>query len=172
MTDNANDKIAKSLMGDKLDGYLPERAKPKPEVRAVESLPLSVRARAAGPRSYDVPPVQASKGTPLGRREWEERIPALRTPHVLSEAKAHEKLAGIRKRVSVDGSEACFASEDWDLMVSEVVGMMLDCAEGAGLVVKNRAVGQMMRASVSRLLRQDMLFWGDDDRMLSIVVEE
>lgn len=170
MTDdaNANDRIAKGLMADKLDGYLVGATKPKAE----PSVPLSVRARAVGPRSYDVPPVEASKGTPLGRREWEERVPALRTPHVLSEVKAHEVLAGIRKRVSVDGSEACFASEDWDKLVGEVVGMMLDCAEGAGLVVKNRAVGQMMRASVSRMLRQDMLFWCDDDRMVSVVVEE
>ena len=94
MVENKNDKIAKGLMADKLDGYLPTRE----DVGGIEvPVPLSVRARAKGRGEYGVP-VMANKSSPLSRREWVARNPALETPHVLSKPKADEKLLRIKWR--------------------------------------------------------------------------
>ena len=156
MTENANDRIAKGLVGGMMDGYLPES-------RKVETVPLSEMARARAPRAR----VQA---TP--RSNWEERLPELRTPHVLSQDRVAAKLVVVRARVREERGLAVVSADDFEVMVSEVSGMLLDTAEGAGMVVKGRFVGAKVRRFVADLLREDMMFWGDDDRYLAVEIEE
>ena len=165
MTDvNANAGIAKGLMAEKLDGYLPEGGvedQPKAVLRG--RLAADALGRAARVRADRVPPMAQAK-PPLDRREWAEKmVPAVVTPHVLSKAKADATLVGVRERVRFDVlGQAHYGQGDWDLMVKEVVGMMLDCAEGAGLVVKDAEVSSRMRVVVSGLLWEHTKFLGDD----------
>lgn len=117
MVENKNDKIAKGLMADKLDGYLPTRE----DVGGIEvPVPLSERASAKGRGEYGVP-VVANKSSPLSRREWVTRNPALETPHVLSKPKADEKLLRIKWRTRIEGGAAVFSQKDFDEVVSMVI---------------------------------------------------
>lgn len=167
MVENKNDKIAKGLMADKLDGYLPTRE----DVGGIEvPVPLSERARVRGRGEYGVP-VMGSKTSSLSRRDWVTRNPALETPHVLSKPKADEKLLRIKHMTRVVGDEAVYLQEDWDEAVSEVVKMMLDCAEGVGLVVKNGALGQAMRLVVGQAMLEDMYYMCDSGDVLKVRVE-
>lgn len=168
MIENKNDKIAKGLMADRLDEYLPTRE----DIGADDSVvPLSVRARVKGRGDYGVP-VVPHKTPPLSRREWVQRNPALATPHVLSRPKADEKLRAIKARVRVGDGEAVFSQEDWDEAVSEVVAMMLDCAEGVGLVVKSGALGRALRQVVGQAMLEEMSFMCDSDSIMKVVVSK
>ena len=160
MTENVNDKIAKAMMDEKLEGYLPERIK---DVRREPS--LSELARAREPK-YWVP----KEATP--RKTWEEREPLLRTPHVLSQDRAAKRLAGVRAGVRVVGGEVVLSADQLEVIVSEVTGMMLDCAEGAGLVVKGRFVGGKVREFVKGLVLGEMMFWDEDGKYLGVKVED
>lgn len=172
MVENKNDKIAKGLMADRLDEYLPTREDIGGVERSVDvPVPLSARARAKGRGEYGVP-VVAHKTPPLSRREWTQRNPALATPHVLSGPGADKKLLAIKGRVQVGDGEAVFSQEDWDEAVSEVVMMMLDCAEGVGLVVKSGALGRALRQVVGQAMLEEMSFLCDSDSILKIVVSE
>lgn len=169
--ENENDRIAKGLMSQKLDGYLPKADKVGGGDGPATPLSRAVRAYV---RNSEAPPVvaYAPRESTLTRRDWVERTPALETPHVFSKPKADAALLEIRRAVRVEDGTAIYEREQWDKLVSEVVGMMLDCAEGAGLIVRDRAVGGMFRRMVGNLLQNDMLFWCDDDRMLRVQVKE
>ncbi len=168
MVENKNDKIAKGLMADKLDGYLPTREDVDDAFEV--PVPLSERARVRGRGEYGVP-VMGSKTSSLSRRDWVARNPALETPHVLSKPKADEKLLRIKYMTRIVGDEAVYLQEDWDEAVSEVVKMMLDCAEGVGLVVKNGALGQAMRLVVGQAMLEDMYYMCDSGDVLKVRVE-
>lgn len=159
------ERVAEDLVSGQLDGYMMPKPKAAPAAskRAVWDEPMT-----------DVVPLRPGYGPGMRRmqerREYVARMPAVETPSVFTKAKVDEALRALAGRPGIDGMEAVYRPEDWDVLVSEVTGYLLDVVEGAGLVVKSRFAGGVIRAAVGQALLEQTQHWGSDDRYRKIVV--
>lgn len=170
------DKIAREMIEgsfEELMGGLPhveDMPEPTPEEKAARKRGgrRSTTASGHGRRTLIAPEEEAGV---TGREDWRRLVPSSETPHVYSVLRADERLRSVRRRVRVKDGVATFDADAWAFLVGEVARVMLDVAEGGGLVVKDGAVLAKARVVVARLMREDMRFAGDDGAYSKVAIE-
>jgi hypothetical protein len=110
----------------------------------------------------------------MGRAEWMEKRPETRRFAEASVASATEKLLGFAEdldeelRLSIRGPRPIHSidltPDEAELVLTEIMGVMLDLMETAGFVIRSRAATVMLRQTMKRFLVEQTYHLGPDEK--------